>query len=157
MRRARAYLLSIGSNVESDRWIPEAIRRARARFTVEAVSAAYGSKAVGPAGQPPFVNRALRMRTDLPPAALRAVCRHVEWICGRVRGDDRFAPRTLDLDVVYDGVAARVLDPDLLAQPHVLVPCAEVWPDARVDGRTLADVAADRCAGWAEAHRLEDA
>ena len=65
----------------------------------------------------------------------------------------------MDLDVVLgvDGVEDDELlpHPDLLDYAHVLVPCAEVRPDAvhAGEGRTLRDLAAERHSGWAEAHR----
>jgi 2-amino-4-hydroxy-6-hydroxymethyldihydropteridine diphosphokinase len=129
----------------------------RARFEVMAVSPLYDVPAVGDASQPAFVNLAVRLRTDLPPAALRAACRHLEERCGRRRTADRFAPRTLDLDPVYgtDLPAHR----DLRAQSYVLVPCADVWPDAHPVGwpRTLGEEAQARFPDWRAAHRrVED-
>lgn len=158
MIRGRAYLLSIGSNVAASRWVPRALAILRARFDVEAVSSSYDVGAAGPPGQPRFVNLAVRLRTDLPLRGLRAVCRHVEALCERVRGGDRFAPRTLDLDVVYDASRAEAVHEDLRAAAYVLVPCAEIWPEARLgaDGPTLADEAARRFPGWAAPRRIEE-
>lgn len=162
--RAREYLVSVGSNIEPGRWIPRALSLLRERFDVEAVSSTYDTPAVGGSGaQPAFENLAVRLRTDLPPRALREACRRIEERCERRRTRDRFAPRTMDLDVVLGGPEVpadeALPDPDLLAYAHVLVPCAEIWPDAvhAGEGRTLEDLAAERYPGWGASHRRPEA
>ncbi len=156
MSRRRTYLLSVGSNVEPDRWVPRALAILRARFDAVTASPAYDVGAVGDATQPRFVNLAVRLETDLPPRALRAACRHVEALCERDRGAPRLAPRTLDLDVVYGGEAP--MHPDLLGEAYVLVPCADVWPDAPLEGHGTLQQAADaRFPGWGPPRRMEDA
>lgn len=157
--RTREYLISVGSNVEPGRWVSHALDLLRARFDVTAVSRTYDVPAVGGSSPaPPFENLAVRIRTDLPPSALREVCRRLEEACGRRRTTDRFAPRTMDLDVVLGGPEVPPSDnlphPDLLAYPFVLVPCAEIWPDAvhTDEGRTLQDLATERHPTWGEAH-----
>lgn len=159
-RRDREALLSLGSNVEPGRYVPRALALLRARHEVLAVSPLYRNPSEGGArGDPDFVNLAVRVRTDLPPRALREACRRVEEACGRRRGPDRYAPRTMDVDVVLMGDLVLDLDtwalpdPGLAAQAFVLVPCADVWPDAvhPLLGRTLAslrdDLDEDRRAG----------
>jgi len=159
LSRSRAYLLSLGSNIEPERWIPRALELLAARFAVDAVSPRYDVGAAGDAqGQARYVNLAVRLRTDLRGRALRVACRHIEALCGRVRVADRFAPRTLDVDVVYDGSAQAALASDLLSTPYVLVPCADLWPDAVVEaeGATLGELAAVRFPGWGTTRRMED-
>lgn len=147
--RTRKYevLLSLGSNVDPDRSVPLALRLLGRRFDVSAASVPICSPAAGTATpQPAFVNLAVRMRTDLPHRALREACRRVEEACGRRRTADPFAPRTMDIDIVFGDPAftttARGLvpDPELLTRAYILEPCAEIWPDAThpETGRTLA-------------------
>lgn len=152
MRRDREALLSLGSNVEPMHWIPRALELLARRHEVLAVSPWYRSAAVGGSGpQPDFVNLAVRIRTDLPPRALREACRRTEEACARQRTEDRYAPRTMDVDVavlddlVLDLDTWRLPDPQLVTQPFVLVPCADVWPDWRhpETGRTLSALCAD--------------
>ncbi len=163
-RRPYEYLLSLGSNIEPERWVPAAIAFLRGRLDVRAVSPRYDVPAVGGEGeQPPYVNLAARVATDLPPRALRETCRSIETLCRRVRTDDPFAPRTLDLDVVLgdatwegEGLPAD----DLTRESYVLVPSAAIWPDARdpLSGRTLRELADERFPSWDAAHRRpEDA
>ena len=158
-RPRHEYLLSVGSNIEPARWIPHALALVERRFDVTAVSPLYDVAAEGAPGAPPFVNLAIRLVTDLAPRGLREVARSIEALCIRVRTEDRFAPRTLDLDVVFgagdwppeDGLP----DPELTLAGYVLVPCAVIWPDARepATGRTLRELADERFPGWESAHR----
>ena len=137
MRRDREALLSLGSNVEPMRYVPRALVLLHARHEVLAVSPWYRSPAVGGVGpQPEFLNLAVRIATDLPPRALREACRRTEEACGRRRVADRYAPRTMDVDVVWMGDLVldldtwRLPDPQLASEAFVLVPCADVLPEA---------------------------
>ncbi len=69
---ARVYL-SLGSNLEPHRHLPAAIAELRAHFGELAVSPAYRSASVGFDGGE-FVNLAVGLDTDLPPAVLN------EWL-----------------------------------------------------------------------------
>ncbi|MDJ0522073.1 MAG: 2-amino-4-hydroxy-6-hydroxymethyldihydropteridine diphosphokinase [Planctomycetota bacterium] len=158
-RRPHEYLLSVGSNIEPARWIPFALDLLAERVEVVAASPWYAVPAEGRSGQPDFVNLAIRVRTDLPPRALRTAMRSLEARCGRVRSEDRYAPRTLDVDVVFGSAdwpaSERLPDPDLTRAGYVLVPCADVWPEAvdPASGRTLRDLVEAGFAAWAAEHR----
>lgn len=151
--RRRRAIVSLGSNVGPARWVPWAQARLRARFDEVRFSPAYASPAVGPPGQPAFVNLVAGVSTDLPRDALRAVLRHLEALAGRTRGADRFAPRTLDLDVIHlDGPHGEEhLEAGDLALAHVLVPWSDLEPDRVLadEERTLAQRAAGLRAGLA--------
>lgn len=127
---------------------------------VAAASPLYETDAVGgPAGQPPFLNAVLRVETTLAPRALLELCLAVEQHFGR-RRDERWGPRTLDLDLLFYGDA--VLDEPGLVVPHpqlhrrrfVLVPLAALAPGLLhpVLGRSVRELLADLPAG--EAVRL---
>lgn len=130
-------LLALGSNIEPEVHVPDALARLRASLGVVSVSAAVVGPAVGGgAADPPFTNLAVRIRTDLPYRALHARCRSIEADCGRRRTADRYAPRTMDIDIVFGDPAfsatsgGRVPAADLLSHGFLLGPAAEVWPDA---------------------------
>jgi 2-amino-4-hydroxy-6-hydroxymethyldihydropteridine diphosphokinase len=114
-----------------------------------AVSAAYETRPVGTDHPEPFLNAAAVMETELSPGAVkRAVCAEVERSLGRVRDPaDKFAPRTIDVDIGLwgDEAAGVAPDPDLLRHLHAAVPLAEVAPAVThpTDGRTLAEIAAE--------------
>lgn len=161
--RPYEYLLSLGSNVDRRRSTRQALALLTARFRFLSHSPGYDVPAVGGgAGTPRFLNMAVRLRTDLPWRALRLVLRRIEEACGRRRGPDRFAPRTLDLDLVFGGPqvppGGGLPHPELLSEAYVLCPAAAVWPEALHPevGRSLAVLAQERFPGWDAAHRAAD-
>jgi len=144
-------VISIGSNIEKERHLPEAIRllRRNRRIDVRKVSRFFESAPVdGPEDAPDFFNAAIVACTDLDPHELREELRHIEEVLGRVRTDDKNAPRTIDLDLVYYGDVVAEFDdwqlPDPAANvaPHVAIPIADVaphWIDP-ISGKTAYDL-----------------
>ena len=137
-------VISVGSNIEKERHLPEAIRLLRCHRNIEVidVSRFYESETVGGAtNSPPFFNAAVVASTDLGPEELRDELRAIERVLGRVRTDNKNAPRTIDLDVVYyadlvkDFGEWEVPDPRAASAAHIAVPLAEVAPEW-VDPRT---------------------
>ena len=103
------------------------------------VSPLARTAAVGGPEQPDYLNAVLVVRTTLSPRELLRSTQQVEAQHGRVR-EERWGPRTLDVDIVQYGSLA-VTAPDLeLPHPRaqerafVLVPWAEVAPDAVLGG-----------------------
>lgn len=102
-------------------------------------SSLYRSAPVGYADQPDFINAVAVIETMLAPHALLTALLEIEHTQGRVR-DFANAPRTLDLDIVLYGDV--VMHEPGLTIPHarmlerafVLVPLAEVAPEALVPG-----------------------
>ena len=128
---SRFALLAVGSNIEALRWTRWARDALARRFDVVRCSARVSAEAIGPPGQPPYINGTAVVRTDLARPSLRAVCRHLEWQAGRRRSDDRFAPRTLDLDVVaIMGEGERWVDHDALRDAHVVGPARALVADS---------------------------
>jgi len=106
-------------------------------------SALYGSRPVGPADQPDFINAAADLETSLSPLALLDALQELENEAGRVRAR-HWGERTLDLDILlFDD---RVVDESRLQIPHpemenrgfVLVHLAEIAPALHLpDGRRV--------------------
>jgi 2-amino-4-hydroxy-6-hydroxymethyldihydropteridine diphosphokinase len=112
---------------------------------LSAVSPVYESDPVGgPAGQPAYLNAVVVLEGVTPRAALEAG-RRAEEAAGRVRAE-RWGPRTLDVDVI--AADDEVDEPDLTV-PHpraaerafVLVPWADVEPDAALGGVRVGELA----------------
>ena len=123
--------LSLGSNQARERSLRGAVRMLRAAFGSLILSPVYESAAVGFAGDP-FLNLVVGAETDRPIEAVQRRLREIEDAHGRVRGPDRFAPRTLDIDLLTYGDAVR---PDLdlprdeiERYAFVLGPLADVAP-----------------------------
>jgi 2-amino-4-hydroxy-6-hydroxymethyldihydropteridine diphosphokinase len=137
-RGRHTALILLGSNVERHYNIPAAIEHLKCHpwLNVVAVSSIYESKAVGGTGeQPVFSNAAVAVQTPLSPQLLRQNLRQIELELGRVRTEDKYAPRPIDLDIVlYDDLIAdidgtMIPDPDIERYAHVAVPIGEIAPD----------------------------
>ena len=105
-------------------------------------SSIYRSPAWGMTDQPAFLNAVAALDTALEPAALLAELLRIERAAGRERvGEIRWGPRTLDLDLllyadaVIERPGLRVPHPHLHERAFVLLPLAEIAPDAIVPGR----------------------
>jgi 2-amino-4-hydroxy-6-hydroxymethyldihydropteridine diphosphokinase len=96
---------------------------------------------VGPLGQPDYINAAVKLQTGLLPEQLLDELQQIEQVHRRVRSDEQWGPRTLDLDLLlYDQqqiVTARlqVPHPRMSGRAFVLYPLAEVAPiDLQIPG-----------------------
>ena len=112
-------------------------------------SSFYRTAPMGPAGQPDYLNAAVLLETDLTPHQLLDATQAIELAHGRVRKDERWGPRTLDLDIMLFG--DRVISDARLTVPHyglkvrefMLYPLAEIAPGLILpDGESLAAVVA---------------
>ena len=107
--------------------------------SLDGVSSAYESAPIGLTDQPPFVNAAARLLTDLPLHEVLAGLLAVEAELGRVRAV-RYGPRTCDLDILLAG--DEVVDEPGLSVPHprlaerrfALEPLLELDPGLRLPG-----------------------
>jgi 2-amino-4-hydroxy-6-hydroxymethyldihydropteridine diphosphokinase len=112
-------------------------------------SSDYRTPPWGIAGQPSFINAVIAVATTLEPHALLARAQACERAFGRDRSrEQRFGPRTLDLDLLaYDD---RIINDAVLTLPHphlfergfVLVPLAEIAPDRVIGGKKVRDALA---------------
>jgi 2-amino-4-hydroxy-6-hydroxymethyldihydropteridine diphosphokinase len=143
----RAYL-AVGSNLDPEDHVRRALRLLRERLRITAISSFFRTPPLGRPEQPDFLNGVVEVETDLPPRELRAVLREIEAGLGRVRTADKFAARTIDLDlIVYAKVKEkdpRLPDPEIAERDFLAVPLAELAPELRLPGRgeTLAELAA---------------
>ena len=102
-------------------------------------SALYRSAPVGVTNQPDYVNAVFVLDTRLSPETLLSALLDIEQRGGRTR-TYRYAPRTLDLDLLLYG--HRIIRQPQLQVPHprmherafVLIPLAEVAPDISIPG-----------------------
>lgn len=145
-------VLTLGSNIDRQRHLPEAIRLLRRHPDIEVreVSQFFESASVGgPADAPDYYNAAMLVCSAFTPEELRAELREIESGLGRVRTDDPSEPRTIDIDIAYfDDVVEsfedwELPDPDALVAPHIAIPVADVAQDwiHPVDGRTMRQIA----------------
>ena len=141
----RAYL-SIGSNIEPERHVRAAVAALHHRYGPLWISPVYQTLAVGFVGDD-FYNLVVGLDTDASAEQLAAACREIETAQGRLRTDQRFSSRTLDIDLLTLGNAIREDVPilprdEILKYAFVLKPLADIAPEERhpVDGRRYADI-----------------
>lgn len=128
------YVLGLGSNL-GDR----VAHFVAARFALQqqpdievlASSPMYESESLV-AGQPPYANAALHLRTSLPAEDLLRECLRIEGQLGRVR-TERWAPRTIDLDLLWHNggpvrsAKLQIPHPELWVRPFALRPVLDLW------------------------------
>lgn len=126
----RAWI-SAGSNVDPELNIRRAIEQLRARFGELVLSPLYQTRAEGFEGDD-FLNLVVGVDTELPPEEVRGQLCRIEDRQGRVRQQNKFAPRTLDLDLLTWGdlvdSAQNLPRDEILRYAFVLKPLADVAP-----------------------------
>ena len=121
---ARVFV-GVGSNIEPADNVRRAVRLLVQEMRVINISTVYETKAEGRREQPPYYNCVVEVESEAPPAELKRSLRSIEDRLGRVRGEDKYAPRSIDLDVlIYDDVVMQseeivLPDPDIADRPYL--------------------------------------
>lgn len=141
MSELHKIFLSLGSNVQPEIYLPKAIDLLREHGRVKEISNVWESRAVGSSG-PNFLNLCLLFITSIAPENLKEKIIHpIEARLGRVRGENKNAPRTIDIDIVIaDDIPLNL---DFWNYAFIVVPMAELAPDFPhpVNHEKLVDVA----------------
>ena len=146
----RAFV-AVGSNADPENNVRKAVHLLRRLTRIVSISTVYLTEPEGPPGQPSFYNFVIELETDLAPLDMKfQLLRPIETALGRVRTADKFAPRTIDLDLIlYDDVILNTVDltlpdPQIFRRPFVAIPLAELAPALVPPGMasTVARVAA---------------
>ena len=121
----QAYL-SLGSNIQPELNLPKAVDLLFAYGEIQRVSSAWESEAVGSDG-PNFLNAcALFITPLLYPEVKEQVIHPIEEKLGRKRTANKFAPRTIDIDIIlFDD---KSCNDKFWKQAFVVVPLAEIYP-----------------------------
>ena len=147
--------LSLGTNIEPEKNLVAATQMLGDMTELVATSSAWESEAINannrPAdNQPNYLNSAALVKTSLTPAQLkRKIIQQIEQNLGRARQADKFAPRTIDIDIMLFNEQIlrlgnrRIPDPEVLQRPFVAIPLAEIAPDYQhpETGQTLREIA----------------
>jgi 2-amino-4-hydroxy-6-hydroxymethyldihydropteridine diphosphokinase len=122
----QAYL-SLGSNIQPESNLVRAIELLQNFGRLEQISNAWESKSVGAEG-PNYLNACVLLVTTLEQRELKEqALLPLEISLGRRRSADKFAPRTMDIDiVVFDGISC---DDKYWEQAFVVIPLAELYPE----------------------------
>jgi 2-amino-4-hydroxy-6-hydroxymethyldihydropteridine diphosphokinase len=109
-RPARAWI-ALGTNLgEREEHLAWAIERLGSLPGTRLLGASRVEETtpLGTIPQPDYLNQMVVVETALPPRVLLEACLEIERETGRIRGPDKWGPRTLDLDIVrYDDLTLR--------------------------------------------------
>lgn len=130
--------LGLGANLNAPReQLDKAVAALRAlpKSQLIAVSHHYASKPMGPQDQPDYVNAVAAIKTTLLPEQLLDLTQEIEIKHGRVRKNERWGARTLDIDILLFG--QQIINTERLTVPHyglterefVVYPLLEIAPD----------------------------
>ena len=126
--------VAAGSNVQPEAALRTALDALERIYGPLKVSPAYRNKAVGFEGDD-FINLVVGFATSDALPEVRRKLQQVETLCGRPPNAPKWAPRTMDLDILlYGGVVSTepgllLPRPDLIKRPYMLKPMADVAPD----------------------------
>lgn len=125
--------VAAGSNIEPERHLAMAVAELERHFPGVRFSPWYRNAAVGFEGDD-FINLVAGFHTELPVGEVLKTLHAIEALCGRPREAPRWAPRSMDLDVLLYGDLAcqepqlKLPRPDLLKRPYMLGPLAILAP-----------------------------
>ena len=139
---ARAFI-GLGSNLDTPaERVVEGLQRLGALpgIAVRRCSSLYLTPPWGMTEQPAFINAAAELQVSLSPEALLEALLATERAMGRERRE-RWGPRRIDLDLLHiegerrDTPSLQLPHPRLHERAFVLLPLAEIAPDAEIPGR----------------------
>jgi 2-amino-4-hydroxy-6-hydroxymethyldihydropteridine diphosphokinase len=131
----RGYI-SLGSNIDREHNISSALRALKKQFGNLIISSTYETEPVGFSGNL-FYNLVVGIDSDLEVKAVAKLLKQIENDHGRIRNSQKFAARTLDLDlllygdlVISDG-RLQIPRDEITKYAFVLEPLAEIAPDLK--------------------------
>jgi 2-amino-4-hydroxy-6-hydroxymethyldihydropteridine diphosphokinase len=125
--------IAAGSNVEPERHLAQAAAALERAFGPVTFSPWYRNGAVGFEGDD-FINWVAGFASAAAVREVVATLHAIESECGRPRDAPKWAPRTIDLDMllygdlVCDEPGLHLPRPDLLRRPYMLGPLADIAP-----------------------------
>jgi len=129
MSKYHLAYLCLGSNIEPEVNLPKAVELLSKFGEIQRTSRVWESEAVGTEG-PNYLNVCLLLQSNFKQVELieRAI-RPIEAQLGRKRSEDKFAPRTIDIDIViFDG---KFINDDNWSLAYIIIPLADIFPHHR--------------------------
>ena len=138
--------IALGSNIAPEHNIEQALAHLARQVRLLGVSCFYRTAPIGDDAAPAFLNGAALIATELSARDLKfGVLRPVETALGRRREANKFAARTIDLDILLygdesiDEPALQVPDPDLKTRAFLAAALLDLLPDATLPDGTRVD------------------
>ena len=141
MNELHEVYLNLGSNIQPEINLIKAIQLLSEYGEVRRVSNAWESKSVGAVG-PNYLNACILFISPLRQVELKErVIRPIEARLGRERSEDKYIPRTIDIDIIlFDDAPFR---DGVWKSAFVVVPLAEIYPKYQnpVTGENITETA----------------
>ncbi len=146
--------IGLGSNINPELHIENALDHLSKHCALIAISSFYRTKAIGRPEQPDYLNGAVLILTHYAPGELKnTVLNKIETIEGRKRSLERYAARTLDLDILLYGelivteTGLIIPDPDIQERSFLQAALRELSTRiTSADMLCLLDEQLNRCA-----------
>ena len=128
--------VSIGSNIDKDKYIPASLDALKKHFGTLTISSIYESEAIGFKGDT-FYNLIVGFKSALDVKETAKTLRQIELDNGRTSDSQKFSSRTLDLDLIlYDDMIIndgklQIPRDEIEKYAFVLEPLAEIAPDLK--------------------------
>ena len=125
--QTKLVLIGLGSNIDPEINISAALNSLQELTCLKERAAIWQTPPVG-CGEADYLNTAVLVETTLALDQLKiSVLSKIENDLGRIRVTDKYADRTIDLDILVFG--NQIIDEELWCQPHIAIPAAEIFPD----------------------------
>ena len=125
--------IGMGSNIDPSSNIIKALTLLSEKMAIRGISTFYETLPLGRNKDPFYYNGVLKIETVYSPDYLKFnILRNIESALRRRRGIDKFAPRTIDLDIlVYGDLSIHnrsldIPDPDIKTRPFLSAALSEL-------------------------------
>lgn len=130
-----AYI-GVGSNIEPESNITDALTHLSKHVNITGISSFYKTAPLLRENQDDYLNGVWQISTSMTPGKLKFdVLRRIEKELHRNRESDKYAPRTIDLDILLYGDMViqednlTIPDPDISKRSFIAFPLSELNPD----------------------------
>ncbi len=117
----------LGSNIHAQQNIKKCLALLNGQMIISAHSKIWKTKSFGSDG-PDFLNVAIATLTPLDVKTIKtSVIQKIENQLGRIRFSDKYAPRTIDVDIIIFN--NEIIDADIWTKVFIAVPISELKPN----------------------------
>ncbi len=128
--------IGVGSNINPEVNIHKALTTLSETVAITGISTFYWTEPIANHPQEDYLNGVWRVNTSFSPLHLKYdVLQVIEEKLMRRRTDDRYAPRTIDLDLILYGNhiihmdSLTIPDPEIYHRPFIAIPLYELDAD----------------------------
>ena len=123
-------VIGVGSNIEPSKNINEAQNAIANQFKLIKTSSVIETEPIGCLDQDNFLNCAFLIETDMDYETLKTWLKDLENKLGRIRIENKYGPRTIDLDIVVWN--HKVIDNDVSEREFLKNSIVELLPNLKI-------------------------